>query len=678
MGASLGTLALKFKLDELDNNYKDNVQITEPTCPSATSQLGESVVNNDLESVRKLCSDEGLDGGLNGGQVVEPLMMSIMMDRQEIFDEIFRVYAQHFNTILEKNKTDREKKAENPLLKEKNAVTDLIDDLSYTQISMGASLPDVVKCCAWAKNIHYFKTVSESLLKQMGFFASFGFFWSPLSLCAMRGNIDTLDYLDSAGVITQRLLLWVAYGAVAGDNISVLRWVFDNEKKLPVLDCILNACVYLDRIDMFKELYPKKTTDNYCLDDNLSNLVIDNKREVMFRLLLKENLFSSKSDSKVLDYCMELGLVENMVDLICLPEKECVSAEERHIKYIYQHSDSFNRLVKDYQSDPIGDVLCYVINNDNVDYIVQCAESRFGKLDDAKVLLLVSCVTDPQLIRRILQLYDIAPITSVASIKSAVDTICHESNSVLFDVLTESYGLVISSESLERFFRTAKYDLCLKALNKSPVYNPTKVLSGLFYRVDEWDKDSIESVLDIILIKDPALEVDRYDTFGFGKSTKTDVIDLILSKIKSLNKTSMLIDIVKYSCNDVMFYHIFRNYLAKESVSKKTIAEEFKYRADDMLKGKEFDRLLFLVKEMEIPLEYSVLKNIGDKYDDKRFSILSSTVDEAKKNGVTYDKMKELITICTQRVLGDLEKRFAPNETSSKKQRLDEGDENSD
>lgn len=684
MGAALTTLTLGFKLNELDNDYKKNVVINYPTCSDATTDLQRAVDVDDVDRVAELCkrllNPNPLRDTVSLGDTVDntkpraeiseshipetdildvtnALMICIMKDRQRCFDSCFAVYLQQFTTINAETTTSNKG--------EKNVVTDFIDDLTYTKTILTMHLSDIMQCCVWSMNLHYLQQVTDNLLKHMGIFSSFSFFWEPVAIAAKRNNINALNFLDSREIITQRLLLRAAYGAVSGENADCLRWIFNNDKKLPVLDCILNATVYVKWFTMFNELYQRRDTESkeYLFDAALSEIVLSD--DAMFRENVSKNLFSSEYDQRVLDRCVELGLTSEMVRLITLPTKERVGPESRHIKYIYQFPEYFSVLVKTYPHDIIADVLCWVIDSKNADKIVKHATKKLGKLTDAHKLMLMSHTRDASFISDFLSSTELC----LTDPSEGINAVTHDSNEILFDVLTSKYSLVLTSELLCTILRKCTYDLCLSAIKLTNSYDPANIIKDIIHRADNFTISEIEFLLNLILTNHPDPEFNQYDVWSLGKCQDINKIDLFISKIRSIGKEENLMNIVKYSCDDVAFYHICRKYLTSDDSMKKHLAEEMKYRIKDMLKGKEFNKLLFLVKELCVPIEFVVLKEIGDKFDESKFSsFMSNDMDELKKHGVTYQMIEELVTLCTERALKNLKKRMS-TDTKDKKRK---------
>lgn len=660
MGSALTTLTLGFKLNELDNNYKKNIEIDYPSCPCATTDLQRAVDADDDHVVAKLCEKiddpELLVDTLNNSEfgsyisesdildVSNALMICVMKDRQICFDKCFAAYLRQFTAINIESNTSHKG--------EKNVVTDLIDDLAYTKTVMTMHLTDIMRCCVWSTNLHYLQQITECLLKHMGILSSFTFFWEPVAIAAKRNNITALNFLDSHEIITQRLLLRVAYGAIAGKNADCLRWVFDNDKKLPVLDCILNAMVYLKWFTMFNEFFPKRDSKNYVLDDTLSEIVLSD--DVMFKENVSNNLFSSKHNVHVLNKCLELGLTHEMVELISLPKGEQVKPNKQHIKYIYQHPQHFASLIEIYPHDIITNILCWVIDHHNVNEIIEYATSKSGGLTDARKLMLVSHTRNVSLIHDFLSSMKL----SVIDPSEGIEAITHDSNEVLFDVLITKYNLVLTSELLSNIVRDCTFDMCVGAIKLTHTYDPTKIIIMIVRRADDFTINEIDSLLNLVLSKYPEPKIDRYDIYFLGKCQEISKIDLIISKVRSIGTESHLMDTVKYSCDYVAFCHICRNYLSSDNAAKQRLADELKYHIKQMLEGKEFNKLLFLVKELSVPIDFVVLKEIGDKFDESKISIIGNDIEKIKKNGITYQMLEELITLCTERVLANLKKRM--------------------
>lgn len=74
-----------------------------------------------------------------------------------------------------------------------------------------------------------------------------------------------------------------------------------------------------------------------------------------------------------------------------------------------------------------------------------------------------------------------------------------------------------------------------------------------------------------------------------------------------------------------------------------------------MISGKEFNRLVYLIEEINIPLEFTVLEHIGKELAVSRWNLFGDDkIEKIKKNNVSYENMAHLIDICCQRTKQNL------------------------
>jgi hypothetical protein len=604
-------------------DFKKYIAIEEPQMPIPITELELSIMNNGNINIMKHCTE------ITNNAII----ISIMTDRQKTFDL---------------------------------CMTFLIELFTCTKNSQ-VNLNDISKCCGLSPNIHYFKTLNEMILQNMDTKISLEIYQNVLSIAAKKGNINLIEYMDSINMITQNLLLLISYGAIAGDHIDILRWVFNHKHKIDVYNCLLDACVYLNRIDMFREF--NKYNEEYYVDDTAMNIVLKEKRYDMFLEIINHNYSPKKYDEDVLDYCMELNMRSKMVDLIIMEYGDRVEPEPKHIRYIAQDMIELERLVFNYKSKDsvILDILCYALNDQNVIEILELTKTFIRSTKNVDILpselvMLASCVRDKSTILKILTSIEYCTNTPMTdeNINDIAYAIGYDSNIVLLDILINTYKFKINKNLLYQITVGCNAEMFVAALKNTDKYKPSSIIDSLIYKSEgKYKISDIEMILETILEKYPSIELSDFDIMGIGKFTDTELIDIFVNKLKLTYKH--LVNIIKYKTSDTCFYHICRSYLKNQSLDVKSyMAKELKYCCDDLLK-QNFQRLVFLIEDMDVPLEFCVLQTFGKDFDPHKWlSILpfDNDIDNFKKQNVTYEQIDKFIRLCTERSLASMKIKF--------------------
>lgn len=371
-----------------------------------------------------------------------------------------------------------------------------------------------------------------------------------------------------------------------------------------------------------------------------------------------------------------------MVDLIILDEDDRIDPLPNHIKYISQDIREFERLVQNYKSDALSDILCYALNEDNIDMIINLAESFVKStknqdiLSSSDLVILVSSTRDENIILKILTKFrcsdDIANDIAYA--------IGHDSNIVLLYILIDKYKFKINNESLNEIITYCNAETFLTAIHNTDEYIPSKIINSLvsssILSPTKYTINDVEIILDTILAKYPHNNLSKseigietetesdfdfdfdFDLFCFDNITDIAMIDMLITKLKLTS--CQLINIIKYKKSDTCFYHICRTYLKNQSVCvKMKIAQIYKYKCDDMLKN-ELHKLLFLIEEMNVPLEFYVLQEFGKEFNPYKWSstLFDINYNNYKNNDVTFEQIEKLIRLCTDKSIESVKLKY--------------------
>lgn len=643
MGNLIGSLM--GKLDETETDFKTNTLIYEAFLPTSTSVLDISITNNDEIDLLLNTNDNIV--------TYNSIMISIMLDRQK-----------HFDLCM-------------PFLVEK-----ISESISESDLFV------IAKSCGQSLNIHYFQTLHELIFKKMDAKISLPYYRSALSIASKRGDITILELMDSEKCLSDQIKLYAAYGAISGDQINVLRWLFDHT--LPVYSCLLDACVYLDRIDMFREFNP--LNDKYIVNKSAMDIVLQEKRHDMFLEIINHNYSPKSHDEEVLDYCMELNMRDKMVDLIIIDEGDNVESESKHIRYIAQDSQELERLVLNYKNKNgvITDILCYAVTDQNITKILELAKTvkrsitnndttieststtiESSSTDDniltaTDLVTLVSVIRDESIILNVFTEFKYLPDTDIHSLFFLSDddindiayAIGHDSNIVLLNVLINRYGFKINKRSLNQITSICNSEMFVFALKNTDKYNPASIVDSLMYKArNKFTKCEIELILDTILAKYPDIEVSNFNIMNINKLDDTEFINMFITKLKLTPK--QLLTVLTYDSTDICFYHVCNTYLKDQSSKfKSDMAAELGYKCDDMFK-KELPRLIFLLNELNVPLEFKILESFGKVFGPNRWHILSILSDNNRiLTTESCEQIEKLIRLCTERSLVSLKKQL--------------------
>ena len=666
------------KLSEYESDYKNRVKINELTIPKPSTDLEISIMmarhtyNTDkllgtFEQNNIMEASINLECENIQNQITENTIgISIMTDFQKIFDKLILIYVDQ-------------------------SEEELIDTDYLVKIS------NIAKYCGQVKNTYYFKSVYELVLKNMDTTILSDIYRDTLLLAAHKGNIEILEYIDSdsINILTYNMLLFIAYGAISGNQMDVLKWVFSHKLKLHTYDCLLNACVYLNRVDMFRELYKPGDDNRYCVDSMAMDLVLMDKHTDMFLEIIKNNCSRKDEDEGVMDYCMELDMRSKMVDLIVLDESENVNPEPRHVKYIAQDVNELERLVNNYKSDVFVNILCYALNDQNIDKILEIAKTCVKKsknrdnLNSSDLVLIVGSTNDEKVILRVLEnftytsdeygpenLIDGMIVTGTDHL-TPHDAIAHaignDSNTILLKILIDKFNVKLTKDMVSQILWCyCNTETLIAVLQNADEYEPSKVVDSLICRSTSKNNQlnicEIELILDTVLTKYPVFELDDCNLMCFDKIMDTNLIDMFVSKLRLTHKH--LIGVIKYKTSDICFYHICRTYLKNQPLEiRLSIANELSYSLDDMMKN-NLQRLIFLVEELDVPLEFQVLEKFGKTYEQNKYVSMVKVfcryfdkhhdidIENLKKNNVSYEQLDKFIRLCTDRALLTLKNRF--------------------
>jgi len=691
MGNLIG--GLMGKLDEEEVDFKRNTVISKPILQKQFTILESMIADND--EIDELLNTHPNSVSYNS------VIISIILDRQK-----------HFDLCI-------------PFI--------IRDNLQYFD---EPNLTNIVKYCGQSSNIHYFRTVHELILIKMDAKLSLPLYRSALSIAAKRGDITILELLESEQYLLpsdlseaepkfqrnlgspsdlseaepkfwrnlglQQIKLYAAYGAISGDQMNVLRWLFDHT--LPVYSCLLDACVYLDRIDMFREF--NTLNDRYIVNKSAMDIVLKEKRHDMFLEIINHNYSPKSHDEEVLDYCMELNMRDKMVDLIIIDEGDNIEPEAKHIRYITQDSKEFERLVLNYKNKNgvIADILCYAVTDQNITEILELAKTvkRSITNDDTTestpstiestpstiestpstiestpstddniltvtdIVTLVSVIRDESVILNVFTEFKYLPDTNIPSLFFLSDddindiayAIGHDSNIMLLNVLINRYGFKINKRSLNQITSVCNSEMFVFALKNTDKYNPASIVDSLMYKArNKFTKCEIELILDTILAKYPDIELSDFNVMNINKLDDTEFINMFITKLKLTPK--QLLAVITYDSTDICFYHICNKYLRDQpSKFKSDMATELGYKCDDMIK-KELPRLIFLLNELNVPLEFKILEAFGKVFGPNRWHILSILSDDNRiLTTESCEQIEKLIRLCTERSLVSLKKQL--------------------
>jgi len=242
-------------LESFDFDFKTQIEINELSLfqPVTESLVSKKPILNEFEQTLINTNDiDKLHSYIthNSAMITDSsLMISILSDDQHKFDICMSVITERFAIALLKYK----KMINNGKFHTFNSIYDNFN-------IPGINLSDIIICCALSSNMYYVKTINNAILKHMGESMCTLNYWLLTSMAAKNDNVDILEYLETENILTTHLMVRGVYCAIMEDKLDVLSWLlFEKERTidLPVLDCFLDACIYLNRCDEFlKTGYP--------------------------------------------------------------------------------------------------------------------------------------------------------------------------------------------------------------------------------------------------------------------------------------------------------------------------------------------------------------------------------------------------------------------------------------
>lgn len=249
-------------LEPFDLDFKTQIEINElsifqPSTESKKPMLNEfelSLINtDDIDKLQNYMNN-------NSDMITDSsLMISILLDDQHKFDICMSIITERFVIAL-----NRYKKMIND--GRFHTFSNIYDNFNIP----GLNLSDIIVCCALSSNMYYVKTINDVIIKNMGKSMCLIYYWLLTSMAAKNGNVELLEYLESENILTLRFMIRAVYCAIMENQLDVLSWLlFEKERiiKLSVLDCFLDACVYLNRCDLFQ--YLSKGNNTYIVSDKL-------------------------------------------------------------------------------------------------------------------------------------------------------------------------------------------------------------------------------------------------------------------------------------------------------------------------------------------------------------------------------------------------------------------------
>jgi hypothetical protein len=461
-------------------------------------------------------------------------------------------------------------------------------------------------------------------------------------------------------------MIWAAYGAIIGNQEEILDFVFThNEHKIPVLECILNACLMCDNIKLFKQYVKNFCDDSYTVNIKVIEKIIQSDNISMFVEIIDYVRLSEYTLDCVMNFLMKHKLPHLMVKYLCNPKysKQNLEFNPIHIRYIAETYDNLAELWDNYQrEDVIKDIITLIVTKDNYKDIFALMVNRWYKFDE-KVLLDLVCgmkdVNDEETIKSILE----SKSFTLSDIDYAIKAVRYYSNGILLKVLKDVYKLKITPQMVSTLLSSFddNSDGCVMAIECCDNYVISDIMTNILFN-KTMKKSDFEKIFAVIEKSGRVIKLSTYEEHTVGMIEDPETLDYLFDKLLN-NNLEKILEAVKYHRNVNSFKYVFNKYFKKESSAiKKKIATELSYNIESMLKNKngEFELLEFLLKEIDIPLEYDIMENISKTFKYRRYSYTSDSdsVDEIKKTGITFKMLDDLIDFCDTKMRSSLKRRF--------------------
>jgi hypothetical protein len=239
-----------------------------------------------------------------------------------------------------------------------------------------------------------------------------------------------------------------------------------------------------------------------------------------------------------------------------------------------------------------------------------------------------------------------------------VETLCMHSNIALYQYIRDR-NVKLSSDSISKILKKCSGQFILEVLNNSPDYKADDVINNISVFCNKYDLKTINDILDTVFTQHPNTIMQQQHAYSIAQCEDIRILESILSKFKSEDLNPAIIIILKYTTSDSIFYYISSTNISQYTATeKRKFSDEFKYSVETMMKTESgLKKLLYLIKGLNIPLEFKVLECFGSKFDNSRFSSL--LFDDTNKTNI--ETITDLITTCSNKACNDLYQRLHNN-----------------